>query len=305
MKKIILVIVLAIITLSANAQSAKPIMYAGFFNWDSNRVLYEDGRRVRSAILDGFVETQRFEIVDKNSEYQLNQEMKRRQSEGAMSDSTALFGQMVDLAADYILHGEITQFEAVPPTGTSEYYTGNISFTIKVNETKTKKLVAQESISIKDLKAGTGKTAEEAMTDAIKMIPAQIKDFVDENFKLKAVMLGEEYTVKGKKLATCIVTLGSDHGIKEGQKLEVFVINMIAGRQTSKVIGKLQVEEVLAGDLSTCKAIDGEEEMLVALKEYLDIRDSKPEKAKELQVQTLEKTGAGKFFRDMGGSLFK
>lgn len=305
MKKLFLIIALAIASLGASAQTAKPVLYAGKFDYNIDNVSYEERARVRSAILNAFVATNRFEILDKDTEEALDAELNRRASENAMADSTARNEEIVEIAADYIITGYVTQCEAVPPTGDSKMYTGNVSFTIKVNEVKTKKLIAQGEIAIKDMRAGMGYTDEEAITDALKQVPGQIKDFVDKNFKLKAVILGEEYTAKGSKLATCIITLGSDHGISKGQKLDVFVVNMIAGRQTNKVIGKIQVEEVLAGDLSQCKAIEGADVMLTALNEYLQIRDSQPDKAKELQVQTAEKTGAGKFFRDMGNSLIK
>ena len=303
MRKLFLSLAFVLAALSASAQ--KPVMYAGFFNWNSNNLDVEYAMRVRSSIMDGFTATGRFDLLDRNSESAVQNEINRRASEGAMSDSTALVEQIQEIAAQYILTGEITQCETIPPKGDSQYYTGNVSFSLKVTETKTKKLVAATEIYIKDLKAGMGSSPEEAITDALKMVKNQIKDFVDANFKLKAVVIGDEFEAKGKKLTACYVTLGSDHGISKGQKLNVFVSNMIAGRETKKQIGTVAVEEVMAGDLSKCKVTDGAEVLLTALMEYNEIKDSKPEKAKELQVETAEKSAAGKFFRDMGSSLLK
>lgn len=305
MKKLFLIVALALVTFGASAQSSKPVMYASFFNWNQDNVSYENRNRVRDAILSAFTATGRFEILDRDSESNLAHEMQRRASENAMSDSVALTEQITEIAAQYILHGNITQCEAIPPTGDSEFYSGNISFDIKVNEVKTKKLVAQAEVYIKDLKAGMGKTPDEAITDALKMISGQIKDFVDANFKLKAIIIGDDFEVKGKKLVACYATLGSDHGVKKGQKLNVSVINMIAGRETKKQIGVVVIEEVLAGDLSRCKVSDGAEALLVALKEFKEIQDQDPSKAKALQVETAEKSAAGKFLRDMGSSFLK
>ncbi len=305
MKKLFLTIALVIAAFSMNAQSQKPVMYAGFFNWNQSTIDYDFARRVRSSILEGFTATGRFEILDEQSESQLKKEAQRRSSESAMADETSLTEQIQDVAAQYILHGDITQCEAVPPTGDSQFYTGNISFTIKVNETKTKKLVASAEISIKDLKAGMGSTAQEAITDALKMVKGQIQDFVDKNFKLKAVIIHEDYTAKGSKLTGCYVTLGSDHGVEKGQKLNVYVANMIAGRETKKKIGSLSITEVMAGDLSSCKVTDGGEELLNALKEYIAIYETSPDKAKALNVETAEKSAASKLLRDVSSSFLK
>ena len=171
-------------------------------------------------------------------------------------------------------------------------------------ETATKKVVATKDFKLTGMLSGGGDTPDEAITDALKQVKNQMKNFVDENFKLKAVILGEGFEVKKiKEMVSCLITMGSDHGVDKGQRLDVSVINIIAGRETNKVIGQITIQEVLAGDLSQCKVTKGGEEILKAMNDYLKIKEEDPANAKELQVVTKKQSGL-KNLLNQGASVF-
>lgn len=319
MKKFFLAAVLIMGALTANAQ--KKVMYAGSFTYADN-IEEGDVLAVRTAIVSGIIDTQRFDLIDADSKDQLNTEAERRSSEEAMADKAARAGAMQEKAAEYLLYGYIAQCEGIKKIkddGTVQY-TGEVKYTVKVVQASDKKVIASKDFNLSGLKCGIGDSPQSAINDALRHVKNDMKNFVDENFKLKAIVLGEGYEAKTKKekhkendeeveveieveMLTCLVTLGSDHGIEKGQRLDVSVTSMIAGREVNKVIGQLTVQEVMAGDLSQCKVNKGGKEIMTAMKEYLTLVQEAPENAKPLQVVT-KKQGGLKNFGKQAGAMF-
>lgn len=301
-RKSFIVALMAMVALIANAQ--KPVMYAGSFTYADN-IPVSSVMEVRTAIVSGIIDTNRFDLIDADSEDQLNTEADRRASEDAMADKAARMGAMQDKAAQYLLYGYIAQCEGIPSDTEGGFkFNGEVKFTVKVVQASDKKLVASKDFNLSGLKMGGGDTPEAAIADALRHVKNDMKNFVDENFKLKAVIIGEGYeTKKNKEMTTCLITLGSDHGVEKGQRLDVSVINIIAGRETNKVIGQLTIQEVLAGDLSQCKVTKGGEAILNAMNEYLKLKDEDPEHAKELQVVTKKQSGMKNLLKQ-GGAMF-
>ena len=301
-RKLMFLAVVAMVALVANAQ--KPVMYAGTF-YKGDKVSEGHALQVRSSIVSGIVDTNRFDVRDTDSDKQLAAESERRASEEAMGDEKARTEVMAEMAAQYLLYGFITECDAVKSTTEGGFaYKGNVAYTVKVVETATKKVVATKDFKLTGMLSGGGDTPDEAITDALKHVKNDMKNFVDENFKLKAVVLGEGFEVKkDKEMVSCLITLGSDHGVEKGQRLDVSVINIIAGRETNKVIGQITIQEVLAGDLSQCKVNKGGEEILKAMNDYLKLKDEDPANAKELQVVT-KKQGGFKNLLKQGAAMF-
>lgn len=301
-RKFFLMANLAMCVLMANAQ--KPVMYAGSFTYADN-VEVSNVLEVRSAIVSGIIDTQRFDLIDADSKDQLNTEAERRSSEEAMADKAARASAMQEKAAQYLLYGYIAQCEGIASdTEGGSNYTGEVKFTVKVVQTSDKKVVASKDFNLSGFKCGAGDTPQAAISDALRHVKNDMKNFVDENFKLKAVIIGEGFeTKRNKEMVTCLINLGSDHGVEKGQRLDVSVVNMVAGREVNKVIGQITIQEVMAGDLSQCKVNKGGEEILKAMNDYLLIKDQDPENAKELQVETKKQSGMKNLLKQ-GGAAF-
>lgn len=301
-RKFFLMANLAMCVLMANAQ--KPVMYAGSFTYADN-VEVSNVLEVRSAIVSGIIDTQRFDLIDADSKDQLNTEAERRSSEEAMADKAARASAMQEKAAQYLLYGYIAQCEGIASDTEGGFkYSGEVKFTVKVVQTSDKKVVASKDFNLSGFKSGGGDTPQAAISDALRHVKNDMKNFVDENFKLKAVVLGEGFeTKRDKEMVTCLINLGSDHGVEKGQRLDVSVVNMVAGREVNKVIGQITIQEVMAGDLSQCKVNKGGEEILKAMNDYLLIKDQDPENAKELQVETKKQSGMKNLLKQ-GGAAF-
>lgn len=302
MKKLFFTVVL-LAAGSAMSFAQKAVVYCDDFKFRSDIGLAA-ATQLRSLVLSSVSETGRVNIIDGADEQMLQDEALRRAKEEAMSDATARTTLMKQLGADYILSGVFTQlvFEQKQYSDGSVYYDASGSYSLKVTKSEDGTLLASKDFALGGLMAAsTGATKDEAYATVLKVVGKQVRDFVDDNFKLRAVIIGEDYEVKKNSITKCYATIGSDHGVSKGQALDVAVIKVVAGRETEKVIGELKVEEVVAGDLSLCKVSKGGAEIFKAMKEYLDIKATDPDHARELVVITKKKKtsvgeGVGTFF---------
>lgn len=304
LKKTLTLAFAAMIALVAQAQ--KPVMVAGTFGAGEN-VETDYARQVRAAVVAGLFKTGRFELKDVDSERQIADEKERRSSEDALNDAEALMEHTTETAAEYLLYGNITQC-AIAQTKTDDgkiRYTAEISHTVKIVKYANKELVVSKDYKLAGFRSGMGDTPGAAVIDAIAHVENDMKNLVDEYFKLDGEILGEGFNKdkKGKKMETCLISLGSDFGLEKGQRLEVSCVEKVAGRDVTRVIGQLTITEVMAGDLSKCKVTKGGEEILKKMLEYLDIKDTAPENAIPLKVKTMKQSGAKNFLNQTGAAF--
>ncbi len=302
-KKIFLTSVFSLLALT-NVMAQKPVVYVEYFSYTAS-LGASPVEQVRNSVIANITNTQRVEVIDVASVPSLQVEAERRQQEAAMGDETARRGVMQQAGATHIIQGFVSQISIsknrTEGTDAHDYYTATVDYTIKLIDAASGKLVKSADISLgKGFDLSTGNTPDEALRAVLKANKKKIEDFVDENFKLKAIILPDEFTVDGDELETCMITLGSDHGIDKGQQIEVFTTKLIAGRETKKAIGTLKVTEVMAGDLSMCKVTKGGKEMKTVMDEYLKLLSEDPDHAIPLlQVSTKKKTGLGAKLRSI------
>lgn len=288
------------------AQAQKPVMVAGTFSAGEN-VEKNYALQVRTSVVAGLFETGRFELKDIDSERQIAAETERRSSEDAMNSAAALMEHTTETAAEYLLYGGITQCSVSqsPSQDGKMYYSAEITYSVKIVKYANKEVVVSKDYKLAGFRGGFGDTPAAAVMDATAHIKNDMKNLVDEYFKLEGEIIGEGYETdkKGKKMETCLITLGSDFGLEKGQRLEVSCIEKVAGRDVTKVIGQLTITEVMAGDLSQCKVTKGGDAILAKMKEYLDIKDAAPENAVPLKVKTMKQSAAKNLLKQGGAFL--
>lgn len=276
----------------------KPVLYVEYFSHNSS-IGAATVEQIRSSVMTYINETHRVDLIDVASVPSLQVEAERRQSEALMADETARMSEMKQAGATHILQGYVSQLTVdkhrTDGSNPTVYYKAIITYTLKVIDAETGKLKTTKDITLGrgfgDF--ANGSSPEEAVTAVLKSNRKKIEDFMNENFKLNAIVLAEEFTVKDDEIETCVITLGSDHGIEKGQPVDVFVVRMVAGRESQKLIGSLKVTEVLAGDLSQCKVTKGGKEIKTAMDEYQKVLSEDPGNARPLTVTTKKKKGIG------------
>ena len=304
LRKSLVFALVAMVALVAHAQ--KPIMAAGTFN-ASEHVDITYARQVRAAIVAGLFKTGRFELKDVDAESQIDNETARRSSEEALGDATALMEHTTETAAEYLLYGAVTQcsFKEETQKDSTVRYTAEIAHTVKIVRYSDKEVVVSKDYKLSGLRCGFGTSPEAAVTDALAHIKNDMKNLVDEYFPIEGIVLGDDPVTdkKGKKLVNCYINLGSEHGLKKGQRFEVSCADKIAGRDVTKVIGTIVIKEVMAGDISFCKVSEGGEDLLKKLNEYKEIKDTNPDKAIPLKIKSIKQSDAKDLLNQAGECL--
>lgn len=291
----------AIAATSFSTMAQKPTAILEYFSYSSSvgEALCE---QVRNSVMGSINNVNRVVLKDASAESSLQLEASRRTSESALGSADRL-AQMVSTGNEYIIGGHVASC-AVTTSKSSDgsiSYSASLAYSLKVIKAADGSVVASKDFTYDGFKGGIGSTKDEAIAAVLKNTRTSMEQFINENFKLKAVVVDDDYE-KNKKneMTACYVTLGSNAGIEKGQMLDVAVVKMVAGQETEKVIGSLKVTEVVAGDLAKCKVEKGGEEMMKKMDEYKSMKVDNPENARPLIVITRAKKGMGKF-----GSMLK
>lgn len=100
------------------------------------------------------------------------------------------------------------------------------------------------------------KTESSALNIAISEMRGRIINYYNSMFPLKANIIerGEEKKDKAKEM---YIDLGSRNGLYKGQRFTVYVVGMVANRETRSKVGRLKVTEVSGQDITLCKVTSG------------------------------------------------
>ncbi|MDR2653182.1 MAG: hypothetical protein LBC68_12885 [Prevotellaceae bacterium] len=226
---------------------------------------------VREEVINAFVKTKRFEIVDRDqiSMDLMNQELEVQKGESFI-DGTAI-AQVKSLGAQYLIIGSvstisITEGFAKDSQGrqSSTGWTARLLLSLKVLDLETGKILSSETIEPKS--GGIAfigafanpQSRESALNKALQDIEGQVDKFVLKNFPVTLKIV----EFQGKQV---LISGGSEKGIKKGLKFIVAesVTVEVDGKQMerNKEIGQLEVAKVEDENFSLCKIKSGEKEI--------------------------------------------
>lgn len=255
----------------ANAQELKKTVL-GIENFTYSTSFSEaDVEMVRNQIVNAIQKTGRVIVADHNSSTNraLNAESERRKQESAMDANTV--ADMSTLNANSILTVHLDQLsvtreiyedkETVKGSdgkyqtvvkGRYPYYMAVITYTVKITDCENGAVQGQENYSfssgsynIYDHKADYD-TPEDAHKGIMNRCVNQdaFTILILNTFKAQGKILQIDEG-DAKKAKTVYLSLGSDDGIKKKQVLEVYKELDIAGEISKKLIGEVEVVEVL------------------------------------------------------------
>jgi hypothetical protein len=257
MKKVISLFIAICFCICAAAQ--KPVVVVDHFTSASCKA--SDLINLRNHVITGIHETGNVNLIDVEAEATLAMEAERRSSELSLSDQTARLGAMKTLGANYVITGTAAKLGA--DRKRSDYYTGNVVFTLKVVNTEDGTIVGAETYQYSDISAGSASSADGALYETLKYAKNAMPAFVSKYFRLQGSIL-ELDEMKNGKLKTCYVNLGSSYGLNEGDELIVHEVKKIAGIEGREEVGKLKVEAIVADGLSRCRITAGADDILTA-----------------------------------------
>lgn len=304
LKKIILGCAALAFATAALAQEGKPRMYINNFTF-AEGVTESSGTAVYQAVVAGLNSTQRFEVATEGMESALSQEIARRSSEAAMHDDKTRNEVLMAAGCQYVLSGNVIKcdIETTVLDDGSKLYNCILSYSVTVAEVATSTTVASEKFdSNNGILTGSVSSAsspEQAIANEVGRIEKNMERFVVNNFPVEGILVASDYEVKKDKLVSCYINLGSDQGVKVGDLFVVKGPKVVLGNVTYNEIGRVKVDEIVAGSISQCKVLAGPKEIYMAIENYLAL-DEASQQSQPIKVQAMVRESVGNVLGKIG-----
>lgn len=232
----------------------------------------QDVNSIQETVINAFVKTKRFNIVDRSKMDALKKEKDLQKSEDFIDGN--VIQQGVSLGANFLISGHVISVKAEKmETAPDEKgkvtttYKAKLSISLKVIDVATGQVVTSETIEPKGGTALGGmigvapSTPEAAINKAIKEIESKIDEFVTKNFPATFPII-EIQEKDGKGNATKILIAGgSAFNLQKGSKLKVVEVTVVEvnGKplERKKEIGELKISKVEDENFSSCSVVSG------------------------------------------------
>lgn len=287
--KCIMLAIAAVLALGANAQELKKkVLGIEGFSYSSS-FNETDVEYIRNQIINSIQKLGRVIVADRKSINALNSESEHRKQESAMDANTV--GDMKTLNANSILTANLDQLVVTQEIyvdkenykgsdgkyyerikGKYPYMHAKIAYTIKITDCATGAVQAQENYSYSIgsydtyYKKADYSTAEEVHKAAVSNCVSddEFKKLILNTFRAegKILQIEEGNEKKAKKV---FVNMGSEDGLVKKQVLEVFKEIDIAGEISRKLVGEIEVEEVMGASRCLAKVKKGGDVILQVL----------------------------------------
>lgn len=252
MKKLLTLVAVLMMAVCASAQDEQlTIFVEKFVNNSSQKDILV--RNLHEAIISGLSGTGRLIVIDAGNYVGKPLPKERRDRVKALGEKF-----------DYFLEGTLNSVTSKHVSNKNgSYYSATSNFTLILTDPhtgieKVRKVYSSES---------TGGTDEEAILESVTSASGYMKRFVEDNFKVEAVVKGlDDVDLKKNVAKTCYVSIGEDMGIAKGQIFEVFANIEVLGEPVRKKVAELKCDEVLSGTMSHCSVKSGGD----LIKKYFD-----------------------------------
>ena len=245
MKKLFFIITILFVSLStAMAQNNdKPTICIDEFDYNT-RIGTNWVNVLRNNVAKGILQTGRLNIVDI-----------RDMGEPADIESDFLKG-LYDDNVDVLVKGHFNSLVCKSQRRDGKLnYESSVDYSLSLVDTYTGKTIATQTFQGSNT---SGKTEAESISKSIESATVnRMKKFVEDNFKVEALIkeLDEVDPKKGAK--SVYVTLGTNDGIQNGQMFDVYQEVEIAGEVGSRLIGTAKAKEVMGANITLCTISKG------------------------------------------------
>ncbi|MEO5892386.1 MAG: CsgG/HfaB family protein [Ferruginibacter sp.] len=234
---------------------------------------YDYALNAGNAVEAGFVRSKRFTVVERSRFGIIKQEdlFKEANTEEIVKKASRLGAKI--LVTGHVI-AVTNGTEAPGPLSTGLKYIAQISIAFKIIDVETGEIKKSETI----LGKGKGNTPAEAMQGSYQDVDRQARIQVAEFLPQRFLYASEVEVDKKNRLKKFKVWGGSDHGLKEGDVVEIFRLSYTVSPSGKKVeekqlIGTAKIVEINSTESSTCelqKSGDIGESLLIELKTKSD-----------------------------------
>ncbi|WP_316822609.1 CsgG/HfaB family protein [Pedobacter gandavensis] len=301
-KKSFYIASLFLCSLSIKAQEKIGVAFIPM-SFDEETVSKMEVKIIQETIINSFVASKRFTVVDRSNLESLEKEKKLQRTEAFM-DSKESFKDGVSKGASFMVEGNIL---GIKHTNKKDKWNSNVTIQLKVLDVSTGEIITTESINsepvaeAEDLKAiikahyhkDEMKAMEARETQlnqlkdnsdasfkvALERLSDNVKRFTGKNFPMRIEIV--EWIGKGGKPQSAkdgnfkgpyknfVIAAGSNLGINKGQLLEIVAKNMVSvgGKaiERQQKIGAAWVFSVDDGNFSSATIIEGEKNIKKAV----------------------------------------
>jgi hypothetical protein len=273
MKKIIFSIALvAGINFVTSAQEKTSVGILPFTYIEGSATL-QDVNSIQETIINAFVKTKRFNIVDRSKMDALKKEKELQKSEDFIDGS--VIKQGISLGADYLISGHVISANAERMETSPSKRTGNVTVTykaklsiqLKVIDVATGQVINSESIEPKSGSTLGGmmglapSSPQAAVLKAIKGIEDKVDDFVYENFPATFPIVEIQQKDSEGYATQILIAGGSAYDLQKGDRLKVVEVSIVeVGEkkiERKKQIGEIIITTVEDENFSTCSVDSG------------------------------------------------
>ncbi|MDE6290275.1 MAG: hypothetical protein K2M16_01965 [Muribaculaceae bacterium] len=246
--------------------AARPTVYFQQFD-NSAKVKDAWVETVRGAVLEGLHNTNRVNIIDAVTEASRYEEELRRLKENLATDDLETTEALQTRGANVLISGDVT---AIPVTGTpidgGTSYKATVTFILRIVNALDGMLIGSKTFTLpKTLSVGTLTglvTVNKSQDEAVQAIKGEItkamKGFVAETFPVVGTIEEVEgFSKNNKEIETFYIGIGSEDGLVKGEKLDVKTERKIGQKIAAKVIGEVEVMDIVGDDISLCKVRKG------------------------------------------------
>ena len=284
MKKSVILTIMVIFA-SLFVQAQKPRLYIEKVT-KGDAVTVDEAVLIRQGVIDALTKTQRFDLFDEVTIADLEPEIEKRQKE----------------TSDYILNINATTLSTAPKKTNDgkTKYSCVLNYSITLTDAKTQTTIGTKVFD----HSPTGgifdafelhDTKDKAIASQANLIKSDIEKYLIETLPITGVVCPADYEADKDKLKKCYIYLGSNHGVKKGDRFVFVTAQKRAGRtvyRPSKI--RIEVEEVVDVDLALCKVQKEHKDALIIIEEYAGI-DEAAQAEKPLKIQQVANNDLFKF----------
>ncbi len=222
-------------------------------------------QNLRGAVMSGFSNVGRFDVVDAASDARLSALFKERKYEDVVTDTnwqTESSTAYKSLNAKRLLKGQVEMFKEytkIADDGTKYYYS-DVNFTLQVFSIEDGSMVGSDSFSYHELSSAS---YINSFNEVLRKAEKDMVQFCNKYFKVESYVIDLGETDKKGNLVDLWVSGGSNVGVSKGSIFLVSVEKKIGPKTTRVQIGQVIAEEV-TDDMTRCKVLKKEEGVAMA-----------------------------------------
>ncbi len=282
--RIAMAFVAVLFSLNVNAQdpSKEVVLIDAFTMTQSNYTTVRDN--VRAAVMQGFSDIGRFEVIDILSDSRLSELVANRgenaevSADNWMKDNVAM---LKSLNAKKLVRGQITllrEYSKYDGSGDRVYYS-NVNYTLQVFDLENGTALASENYTYDELSVTS---YVDAFGYVLKKIGKDMVKFCNDHFKVKTYILELGEADKKGLVSTMWISGGTNIGFSKGTIFSVKLPKKIGPKVMMQEIGKIIAEEVTE-DITLCKVMGKKAEVDAVMAAFRESQNGGPALEVELE----------------------